>query len=186
MPAPTITVEDGTNVAGANSYVSVADANTFLSGEIYATEWDAADADLKARALIAACRVINYSMNWNGYRTYTDQALAWPRARVHNYEIENALLADPLAMTSVYYADNTIPQRLKDAQCIQALELLRSDRSTDPTTKGVTSFSLEGALSATFDKSDRPLPVAERVRNILSAFGVAFSGTGSVRTVRVQ
>jgi hypothetical protein len=185
MPAPSIIIEDGTGVATANSYVLLADANTFMNGEVYAVEWNNSDTEAKTRALIAACRMIDYAMTWDGYRSTLTQAMSWPRSRVHNFEIENALLADPLAMTSVYYPDNTIPQRLKDAQCIQALELLRADRGTDPGTMGVNSFTLEGALSVTFDKTDRPLPIADRVQDILAAFGSAKGGPGAVRVIRV-
>jgi hypothetical protein len=156
-----------------------------MNGEVYRAEWDAQDADGKTRALLAAARIIDSSMNWDGYRVDQAQALAFPRARVHNYEVENALLGDPLSMSSIYYPEDAIPQRLKDAQCIQALELLRADRGTDAGTMGVTSFSLEGALSVAFDKTDRPLPVSERVRDLLAVFGSAKGAPGTVRVYRV-
>jgi hypothetical protein len=78
----TIVVENGTCVAGANSPVSAADADTFFSAQGN-LDWDAA-ADKEA-ALIQATVYIDarFREMWKGKRTFgRAQALAWPRTGV--------------------------------------------------------------------------------------------------------
>jgi len=112
----TIVVEDGTGVAGANSYASVEYANAYHSsrGNALWTETSTSPDQGKAAALIRATQAIDatYRHRWPGSRTDgRDQALAWPRTGVEDSE------GDAIA-------SDEIPTELKDAVCEAALREL--------------------------------------------------------------
>lgn len=99
-----LTVEDGSIVADANTYVSVADAKTYASyrGVDFGTDDDATAVKLiKAMDYLA-----QYVENWKGNLVSTEQSLAWPRA--------NVALDGPTG--PYYWPYNEIPQNLIDAQ----------------------------------------------------------------------
>src|SRR5215471_12736068 len=86
--APTVVVEDGSGLnPAANSYTSVADADTYLSGQLYNSEWVALSPDDKARAVISATRTIDNNMTYGGFIVVFNQPLRWPRAYCPNYEV---------------------------------------------------------------------------------------------------
>lgn len=103
------TVETGSIVAGANSYVPVAYADAYHSDRGNAA-WTGADA-VKEAALIKATDYIEqiYAERWGGGLVLLDQPLSWPRV-------------------GFWEPDSTeIPDRLKQAVCILALEALTDD-----------------------------------------------------------
>ena len=73
--ALTLIKEDGTGKADANSYASVADAEAYHEGHLYATAWTGATAEQKAAALVMATRLIDAQFQFNGVRTNEGQAL---------------------------------------------------------------------------------------------------------------
>lgn len=98
------TVEDGSIVAGANSLVDVAYADAYHSdrGNL---SWDGST-EVKQAALINATDYIFQKYSFRGRVVEADQSLYWPRACVP------------------YVEYNIIPDRLKQAICILALEAL--------------------------------------------------------------
>jgi hypothetical protein len=87
-------VEDGTGLATANSYSSVASADTYLARAGTPTTWAAASDGEKEAALRKATRSldIQYGGLWAGDRATTTQYLDWPRSSV--YDLEGTLLDD--------------------------------------------------------------------------------------------
>ena len=73
----TIIVEDGSGVAGANSYVSVADFAEWLDVMGY----DVLPDDKQEPYLLRAAQAMEV-MHWIGKRASDTQALAWPRTDV--------------------------------------------------------------------------------------------------------
>lgn len=104
------TVEDGSIVSGANSYLSVADADTYHSDRGNA-DWAAATTGAKQSALIRATDYIEqkYSERFKGDYASDDQELSWPRYGL--CEVES----------------DVIPKELKNAVAILALEALSDD-----------------------------------------------------------
>lgn len=102
--AVTIIVEDGTNVANANSYQSVDDLTAFADQRGITVT---GDADAKGRLLLQAMDYLSqYGNQWLGVPTYAyvglAQALPFPRTGIwHDY---------------AEIAGNTIPGNLKLAQ----------------------------------------------------------------------
>jgi hypothetical protein len=86
-----LTVENGTGVAGADSYVSVTDTDTYWNNRqhdsLYAG-WSAADSSVKEGAIRAACQYLDsvFGPYYRGTRKNYTQGLEWPR----NGEVDEA------------------------------------------------------------------------------------------------
>lgn len=78
------TVEDGTGIAGANSYASIADADTYFADRGTGT-WTGSDA-VKEGALIRATAYIDATYRFVGIIVDRTQALAWPRYEAYDRE----------------------------------------------------------------------------------------------------
>ena len=70
--------------ATANSYVTLAEADTYFETAPESSTWDNKTDDQKNRSLIAACRWID-SLVYEGDRCDDGQALKWPR---DNYTVD--------------------------------------------------------------------------------------------------
>lgn len=79
-----IVVEDGSVVAGANSYASVAQATTYLTARNRAAAWTAKTTAEQEAALVQATDYLTqqYRGRWKGLRYSESQSLDWPRAEV--------------------------------------------------------------------------------------------------------
>lgn len=125
-----IIVEDGTKVAGANSFILVADCKTYLDlrGE---TEWGLLVATITEPALIKATDFLEqrYRLKWKGEKKTKTQVLSWPRKDVTD--------EDGFQLTST-----TIPQELIDAQCLLALRAVDAEGELVNLTTDVTQDNL--------------------------------------------
>lgn len=112
--AATFTVEDGSIVAGANSYITLAAADQYVDDTSGNTTWTAPATDAaKQQALRLATQYIDaeYHERWKGEHVDADQTLDFPRAGIvdrDGYEFDS----------------DEIPQRLKDAVCELAVDYL--------------------------------------------------------------
>lgn len=81
----TITVEDGTGLAGADAYISVADADTYFSA-INNAAWAAASTADKEYAIVQATRYMEkrFGTRWKGIIATSTQALGWPRDAIYD------------------------------------------------------------------------------------------------------
>lgn len=70
-------VEDGSRVANSNTYISLADAETYMADRIDAN-WTSAATPEKNAALIEAGMYLN-SLNWKGSKVVRDQSMELPR-----------------------------------------------------------------------------------------------------------
>ena len=99
-------VEDGSIVAGANSYISLADARAFLSqfGQVLA----AVDAEAEAQLIAAFYFVNSYETKFQGERISRAQTGSFPRSGVYINGFE--IMADE------------VPAEVAQAQCFAAFE----------------------------------------------------------------
>jgi len=74
---PTVIATVG--ASNANSFVTVAEGDTYCDARLNASAWTDAEDDDKAKAVIEATRELSAKM-WVGSKSTTAQALAWPRA----------------------------------------------------------------------------------------------------------
>ena len=109
-------VEDGTGKTDANSYLSVADADSYHADHSASSTWAAADQAAKEKALRLATQYLDARCNgrWRGLQKTQGQALAWPRYSAVDDE-------------GFAYDCDTLPQRLKDATAELALRVVGGD-----------------------------------------------------------
>lgn len=79
-----LTVEDGSGVTGAESYISLADADTYLAARGF-TAWASLSEGDKEAALRNATEYMEGRYVWKGERVADGQALSWPRECVYAY-----------------------------------------------------------------------------------------------------
>lgn len=79
---PTFTVETGEGLADATSYVSVAEADDYLSLRPSITSWSALTSTEKETKLMWATRLIDQRATYRGVKYGTTGALRWPRSGV--------------------------------------------------------------------------------------------------------
>ena len=121
-------VETGAGVPGAESYLSLADADSWHSKRNN-TAWSSAVDTQREAALRLATDYIDghYRHRWHGWRVQpVNQSLEWPR---YGVPVPGSRLRSGSAfydgfIGSIYLPSNQIPQRLKDAVCEAALRSL--------------------------------------------------------------
>lgn len=131
-----LVVEDGTGLATAESYISVANADTYFTNYVRGkVEWSGASDAVKERSLREATQTLDalFGTQFKGKRIDGDQALLWPRSSV---------------VTSDGYtlASNAVPTAIERATCELAWKHV-TDAGPDTTTgdtTGVIPDSEEG------------------------------------------
>jgi hypothetical protein len=167
-------VEDGTGIAGANSFASVAEFDEYCAAHLYADTAAAETEPRKQQALQMASRIIDATVLWKGVRKVNGQGLGWPRLYAPEFEFPfysySAHTALAFGYGYRYYDSASVPKGVKDATCELARELLKADRTADPDSKGVSSVNV-GPISVTFNADDRPALIPEMVKLMLRPFG---------------
>jgi len=135
-------VEDGTNVPGADSYISEADAITRAQTLGLDFPTDPNDAEVPLRR--AAIYLEKYRNQYQGKKVFDDQSLQWPR--------------DPVYIDDIYNPKENIPQELIDAQVAIASadfsgQQLYGTSVGSVTSKSVGDVSVTKGNSGTLDNS---------------------------------
>ena len=94
------TIDATLSGTSANSYVTLAQANTYFETIPDSTTWTNKTDDQKNRALIAATREID-NLVFYGDRCDNGQALKFPR---NNYEVDDVALACTAVPNNIKYA----------------------------------------------------------------------------------
>lgn len=173
-----LTIEDGTGKAGANSYVSVADARAYaaLRGLSLPAAGAPGDAAIEV-LLIKACDFIEALRGeFQGAKTSKANPLQWPRTgvTVDGFELE----------------DDEIPDILPQAQAQLACDCYaRSDATLMPTGDGreVVREKVEGAVEVQYAPlgETNPQPIFTAARALLAPLLLSAISGGGLRTVRV-
>tara|TARA_Y100000310_G_scaffold184118_1_gene184252 strand:+ start:117 stop:620 length:504 start_codon:yes stop_codon:yes gene_type:complete len=164
----TLVVEDGTGLSTANTYISLADAETYFLGRLNVTDWSGATDANKDIALAMATTLLDDYFKFEGDKVTDTQALEWPRFDIH--------------IGGFHIPSTTIPQRLKDATAEYAMWLLRSDRTAEEDSVGFKSLKA-GSLAMEIDPNDRAATVPDVVVKMLAEIGTAIGG-GNVKVTR--
>jgi len=194
--ALTLVKEDGTGVAAANSYASVADGDAYFEGHLYATAWTAATSGTKAAALVMATRLVDSQFQFNGYRANEAQGLQWPRERCPDPD-RNLVTSSSLSPVLTHFVpSNLVPKPVVSAVCEMARELLIVDRTAAPPGEGISSTQTSqsshdatgGSSSQTsisYSKEDTRPVISRVAQAMLAKYGALIQGGGgSVRLVR--
>lgn len=176
---PTVVVEDGSKVSGANAYVDPAGAfaTAFFAGRLYSDAWNNATLTTREQAVIMAARAIDDGMNWHGLAANDDQALRWPRIGMK----KEAWIID----------DNVIPEDLQRANLEQAIALISRERTNpEATTAETKSISIgKGAVSLEFtagtsSAAESVTVIVDAAWRMLRYYGTPIGASGS-RIARV-
>ena len=164
---PTVSI-DGVDY---DVYISQADANAYLAGQIAATAWRAeTDEDQKDRAIISATRLLDRQL-WQGEKTDPAQLHAFPRTG----------LTYPDSGDAVDSA--TVPQEVIDATAeLASIMLDGSDVQTnvDPNTSLVQSLKA-GSVAISYFRGE---PLASRLPTIIEELlGFWLAGRATYATV---
>jgi len=120
-----IVVEDGTVVAGANSYVTRSQTDSYFK-DVNDTVWSTVTGSNKDAAIVNASRYLQqqYRLRWLGSRVDAYQSVDWPRRGVPVVDFFDPFfnqIGTPLAFQDTYYIpEDEIPQEVKDAQMLLA------------------------------------------------------------------
>jgi len=131
----TIIVEDGSNVSGANSYVSLIDARAILTP--LGQDLDLDDETAEQQILNAARYIEAFRQSFKGWKTTSSQAMQWPRAWV---TIDGSSIGSDI-----------IPQDLIDAQTFAAYEF-SNGQVLQPSLSGqsIASEEVVGAVKVSY------------------------------------
>ena len=176
--ALTLIKEDGTGMAEANSYASVADGDAYFDGHLYASQWTAAATANKEKALVFATRLIDAERQFNGVKATAMQALQWPRSDC----------PDPDSATesgsAAVLARDKVPSAVVKATCELAKELLIQDRTTAPPGEGIIA-TLTDTGGTKYSKSDKRPVLSYLVQSLLAKYSASVRrGSPVVRLVR--
>lgn len=140
-------IEDGSTPAGANSYVSLADARAY--GSARGVELSAIDATLEAQVLQAMDYLESFSHRFVGDRTARDQALSWPR---NNAVIENWP-----------WTNTEIPRQVLNAQLSLIVEIHDGEDPFNPAQAAlpVISKKVDGAVEVKYANPVSALKVSK-------------------------
>lgn len=153
-------VEDGTGVTGAESYISVAAADTYFTNRGNAT-WAALATDDKEAALRKATDYMEGRYRWRGERVADGQALSWPRDCVYAF----GYLVD----------SNVVPERVQRACAELAVRASADDLSPDLTAQ--VKQEIVGPISVTYADGARQATSYKAVDAMLAPY---VYGIGSI------
>lgn len=127
-------VEDGTGKTDAESYVSVADATTYLSNRGYSAFTGLATDALKEAALRKATdyMVQVYRAQWKGTRVTSEQSLDWPRSYVLRDDYQYQGLNGSTTIGGyLYFPSDEVPPEVANACALLAEKSVSGDLAPD-------------------------------------------------------
>lgn len=123
-------VEDGTIVAGAESYLTVAEADAIIEGRGGSSDWDGLSLTNKEVQLRLATEYIDNKYNFIGTAVSSTQPLKWPR-------------------TGTSFDDTAIPDILKRAVSVLARDTVNTALYTT-----IVGTNAAGEIKSTYKKLD--------------------------------
>jgi hypothetical protein len=122
--------------SGSNGYCSQIEAQAFIDLSLSSENielWNLASSGVKDSALFSAAERLDREFFF-GQRTYSTQALAWPRSFVLDPDSRYSRTSNNIAATglSSYLPSDTIPPQVKKAQIALALYLNANPEYLEP------------------------------------------------------
>lgn len=160
MPV-TLTVEDGSIVADANTYVDLATQKAFLTSHPYGAATLALGDDAISAGMIQAFRVLNTCAVWNGELVEWDQDGAFPRTGL-----------DPIP-------NDAIPKQIRLAQMELLRFVLASDRDSEADGAAVKREKLD-VIEVEYQQGAKRDLVPEIVQRLIQPFVRAIADDGGI------
>ncbi len=162
----------------SNSYVTLAEANSYFETSPDDSTWTNKTDDQKNRALISACRWID-SLNFYGDRCDQGQALKWPR---NNFEVDDVELACTLIPAKIKYAQYELARALANDT-----DAMTGNTGTEGVAKEVEMGDLKvkyNEASLATDNVNNVFDVYPWLQSYLGAYCLGGAGGHQVRVVR--
>jgi hypothetical protein len=173
MATPTLIATPG--ALTANSYCTVAEADTYNDERLFTTDWTGASTADKTVALIWATRQLDTLYEWAHWPTSERdlQALQWPRTGI--IDVDQSSTVD----------DNVIPRELKWATAEFARQLIVANRTADSDveTQGLTALGV-GPISLSFKSNVTAKVVPDAVFNLIPYWWGTLRGKGITAPVK--
>ncbi len=172
----TIQVEDGTGLADAEAFCSVAFADTYLATRGY-TLWATMSEAEREQALRRSADYMEqlYRERWAGYRINTTQSLSWPR-----YEVPMKDAAGGYMLA--YYESDEVPLIVQQANALLAYKAAGGDLSPD--IGRLKQRVKVGPIETEYAVGGTPYTRHRAIDNMLLPFFKGASGLGSIPVVR--
>lgn len=166
------TVEDGSGVAGANSYSTVAEADDYFAVDPnFLATWDALTTEEQEIRLAWASRVLDQKTIWKGYAVSATQAMGWPRTHVTD--------RDGYAVDS-----DIVPTPVKHATYELAKYLNTNDLTTGPDTTDFRRIVVD-VIEIEYQEGVSQNSIPTILKDILTGYGVfRIGGRGAGRIVK--
>lgn len=113
-----------TITVGTNSYISLADANTYFNARLYCDAWTTSTDDNKSKALLMATAKID-RQRLKGEKVDDSQTLQFPREIFVGRNYMDAYRGEG------WYTEDAISQDVKNATCEEALKILQNGASAN-------------------------------------------------------
>jgi len=163
--------------ASANSYATVADFRAYM--ETRPEGWADTDAANEAedpevaRALVTATALLEQYVDWDGWTFSSAQRLSFPRAGL-------------LTPTGFALPSDVVPERLRDATCELAVQVMAGNRTLDSEVSlaGIKALKA-GPVELEFKESIAIRPIPDRVWQMVSLWGNLLQGQRTIPLVRV-
>ena len=161
-----LTIEDGSIVAGADSYVEAADLVTYAAN--YGRTIPAGTTDQEA--LLRRAYLQMAAMPWKGQPVSAEQTGAWPRYGV--------------CRNGFVLPSDSIPAQVKQGQMALAAEI-HADDLVDPDTKaGAVTRRKVGPLETEYAEAKSSASRPAAVRQSYAQFAGLLEATGQIKLVR--
>lgn len=174
-----LVAEDGSIVAGANSYATREELSAFHAERNNTAWFDLTAQQMDAYAIRATDFMLQqYTTRWKGYRVDQDQTLDWPRNAVVTEDYAD--LADPpypllTGDLAFVVPNNIVPEEVKWSQAVLALEAANGDLNPVLTSAGSVKRVEAGPTAVEFFQggvatggSTKEIPAAEQfIRKLL-------------------
>lgn len=174
--------------ASANSFATEAEfiayAATLAVVPTGTTVAGSACSEAEKKALVMAYRAFN-NFAWLAYRTTSTQAGAWPRSYCPNPDVPG--IADLADLALLYFADDIVPDRIKNGQIELALAIIgggTTDIFAADSTAGVIEKTVD-VLTTRWQPYSRPVGLAKYPQVFAYIGPMLASSAGSLEIARV-
>lgn len=174
-----LTVEDGTGVVDAESYLTVAEADAYFDSRGI-TVWSNLTVTEKEQALRRGTDYMleRYRLRWKGGRVHFTQALDWPR--------QGVTLEDFNGIPQMYYAYmvkyNEVPKQVKNA-CAELALRASINALNDDLQQAVLEESV-GPIDTKYDPNSQQVPRYIKIDQMLSPYLTNGGNSATVKLAR--
>lgn len=159
------TVEDGTGLPEANSYITVEEADDILSVNMHSiAEWTALTTEQKEGLLAWASRYLDERTRWFGAKTVEPSGLRWPRTGVIDRD-------------GIQIAEDEIPKQLRIAAAEMARYMMAQDRTMERDQDGLVRLKAD-VIELEFKEGYKLPKVPEHMQYLLLGLGAVSTGGG--------